>query len=132
MRSSWWREEAWLTIREPLRNVVHGTLDATDGLIVEHDHFAPNCDRGACQGQQSHVDVLLPQVADKIDRANHAEELQTGLDFRIGCLDPCLSTGVTVRSAASLQGEERTFRWLSQCTRCLWQLQALAAKRIRV
>lgn len=77
-----------LTVGETLHNMVHSTLDATDGLVVEDSHLSAHSDRVACQRQQSHVDVLLPEVAYQVDRTKHTEQLEVGFNLGIRCIRP--------------------------------------------
>ena len=78
-----------LTIDHSLQERVRSSLDSTDGLVVEHSHVPPHRDRRTSQGENSIRHVLLPKMADEVDRTEDLQRLQRGL---------CLLVGVCKRS----------------------------------
>jgi hypothetical protein len=58
-----------LTVYQTLHEPIRSALDLADSLIIKYDHLAANYNGASSEGKQRNVDILLPEVADKIDRA---------------------------------------------------------------
>ena len=72
------------TIDHSLQKPVRGSFNPTDRLIVEYNHVPPHGDSGTCQRKNRICHVLLPEMADEVNRTQDLQGLQRGLILQVG------------------------------------------------